>query len=405
MTLRSVVVVGAGLAGHATARALRRQGFDGRLTVIGAEWHRPYDRPPLSKEFLTGTLTEADLSLEGSDENLDVDWVLGRGATGLEPATHTLTLDDGSRVSGDAVVVATGSTARRLPGVPPGVHTLRTLDDAIALRTALQPGARLVVIGAGFIGAEVAATALAGGLDVTVVEAADTPLAGPLGTWVGAAVAGLHARHGVTLRCGVPVAALTGTDRVDGVTLADGTQLPADVVLAGVGATPAVGWLTGSGLDVTKGLVCTALGRTAAPGVYGVGDCSAWYDSTRGAPFRVEHWTDSRDRPVALAATLLGTPPPAGLRAPYFWSDQYGVRIQFAGRRRGDETVTVEAGSTEGADLLAVYRREGEIVAVLGMDQPQLFTRIRRALPPSMTEPGTDPGTDTTAATTLLEVT
>lgn len=401
MTPGSVVVVGASLAGHATARALRQQGFDGRLTLIGDEPHRPYDRPPLSKEFLTGTLTEADLALEGTDENLDVDWVLGHRAVALEAATHTVTLDDGTLVSGDAVVVATGSTARRLPGTPPGVHTLRTLDDAIALRAALQPGARLVVIGAGFIGAEVAATAQARGLDVTVVEAADTPLAGPLGTWVGAAVAGLHARHGVTLRCGVPVAALTGTDRVDGVTLADGTHLPADVVVAGVGAVPAVGWLAGSGLDVSNGLVCSALGETAAPGVYGVGDCSAWYDSLRDAPFRVEHWTDSRDRPVALAATILGTPPPAALRAPYFWSDQYGVRIQFAGRRRGDETVTVEAGSTEGADLLAVYRREGEIVAVLGMNQPKLFTRIRRALPSSSTRSTSD----TPAAATLLEVT
>ncbi len=254
-----------------------------------------------------------------------------------------------------------------------------------------------MVIGAGFIGAEVAATARALGLDVTVVEAAATPLAGPLGTWVGAAVAGLHARHGVTLRCGVPVDSLTGTDRVTGVTLADGTQLPADVVLAGIGAAPAVDWLAGSGLDLTNGLICSALGATAAPGVFGVGDCSSWYDSTRGGPFRVEHWTDSRDRPEALAAGMLGATPPVGLRAPYFWSDQYGVRIQFAGRRRGDETVTVEAGSTEDADLLAVYRRDGATVAVLGMDQPRLFTRIRRSLPSS--------STDIPIAATLLEVT
>nr|WP_205843632.1 FAD-dependent oxidoreductase [Nakamurella deserti] len=401
MTLRSVVVVGASLAGHATARALRHQGFTGRLTLIGAEPHRPYDRPPLSKDFLTGALTEDDLALEGTDENLDAEWLLGRRATALDADDRTVTLDDGSRVSGDAVVVATGSTARRLPGTPPGVLTLRTLDDAVALRAALQPGARMVVIGAGFIGSEVAATAAARGLDVTVVEAGATPLAGPLGAWVGAAVAGLHARHGVRLLCGVPVAGFTGTDRVDGVTLTDGTHLPADVVVAGVGAAPAVDWLAGSGLDLSNGLVCSALGATAAPGVYGVGDCAAWHDTVRGTPFRVEHWTDSRDRPVALATAMLAGPSPAALRAPYFWSDQYGVRIQFAGRRRGDETVTVEAGSTEGADLLAVYRRDGDVVAVLGMNQPKLFTRIRRSLPSSAVG---DAPADTPAAATLLEV-
>ena len=346
-------------------------------------------------------LTEDDLTLEGTDENLDAEWFLGRRATGLDAATRTVTLDDGTRVQGDAVVVATGSTARRLPGTPPGVLTLRTLDDAVALKAALQPGARLVVIGAGFIGAEVAATAAARGLDVTVVEAADTPLAGPLGTWVGAAVAGLHARNGVRLICGVPVAAVTGTDRPTGVTLADGTHLPADVVVAGVGAAPAVDWLVGSGLDLSKGLVCSSLGATSAPGVWGVGDCAAWHDSTRGTAFRVEHWTDSRDRPVALATAMLGGPPPAALRAPYFWSDQYGVRIQFAGRRRGDETVGIEAGSTEGADLLAVYRREGETVAVLGMNQPKLFTRIRRSLPSSVI-PSAE--VEMPAAATLQEV-
>lgn len=381
--LRSVLIVGASLAGHATARALRQQGFDGQLTLIGDEPARPYDRPPLSKEFLAGTMTEDDLALEGLDEDLGAEWLLGQRAIALNPTTRTVTLQDGRQISADAVVIATGSTARALPGAPAGTHTLRNLADARALRTKLLPGARLAVIGAGFIGAEVASTATALGVDVTVIEAAFTPLAGPLGEHVGAAVAGLHTRHGVALRCGVPVAGLTGTDRVAGVTLADGSHVPADVVLVGIGAIPAVGWLADSGLDISNGLVCSELGATAAPGIYGVGDCSAWFDSARGGPFRVEHWTDSRDRPVALAARILGADLPAGLRAPYFWSDQYGVRIQFAGRRRGDETVIVEAGSTEDANLLAVYRRDGEVVAVLGMNQPKLFTRLRRTLPSS----------------------
>jgi NADPH-dependent 2,4-dienoyl-CoA reductase/sulfur reductase-like enzyme len=385
--LRSVVIVGASLAGHATARALRQQGFDGSLTLVGDERERPYDRPPLSKEYLTGALTEPDLSLEGAGEDLDARWRLGERAVSLDAATRTVGLASGCSLTADAVVVATGSRARMLPNAPAGTHTLRSLADARALRADLQPGARLVILGAGFIGSEVAATATALGLQVTVVEAAPTPLAGPLGVPVGTAVAGLHARNGVDLRCGIAAVGLTGTDRVTGVSLMDGSHLPADVVLVGIGAVPAVGWLAGSGLDVSAGLICTALGSTTAPGVYGVGDCSAWYDSISGAAVRVEHWTDSRDRAVVLATHLLGDEVPAALRAPYFWSDQYGVRIQFAGRRRGDETVSVEAGSTENANLLAVYRRNGAVVAVLGMNQPRLFTQIRRALPSSPVEP------------------
>jgi NADPH-dependent 2,4-dienoyl-CoA reductase/sulfur reductase-like enzyme len=384
--LRSVLIVGASLAGHATARALRQQGFDGSLTLVGAERERPYDRPPLSKEFLTGALTELDLSLEGVDEELDAHWRLGARAVTLDPATRTVGLADGGFLTADAVVVATGSRARTLPNAPPGTHTLRSLADARALRADLRPGARLVIIGAGFIGSEVAATATALGLSVTIVEAAAMPLAGPLGVQVGAAVAGLHARNGVHLRCGIGVAGLTGSDRVTGVSLMDGPQLPADVVLVGIGAVPAVGWLAGSGLDISKGLVCSSLGSTTVPGVYGVGDCSAWYDSLHGAAVRVEHWTDSRDRAEPLAAHLLGAEVPAALRAPYFWSDQYGVRIQFAGRRVGNETVSIEAGSVEDANLLAVYRRDGAVVAALGMNQPKLFTRIRRALPASPVE-------------------
>jgi NADPH-dependent 2,4-dienoyl-CoA reductase/sulfur reductase-like enzyme len=383
--LRSVVVIGASLAGHATARALRRQGFDGRITVVGDETERPYDRPPLSKEFLAGRATEDDLALETPSEDLHAEWLLGSPAVALDVASRTVTLADDDRVSGDAVVIATGSRARAMPGSPAGVHTLRTMADARALRAELRPGARLVVIGAGFIGAEVASTASALGLDVTVLEAAPSPLAGPLGVEIGGAVAALHERNGVLLRCGIPVAELTGSDRVTGVRLADGTFVPADLVVAGIGAVPAVDWLAKSGLDISAGLVCSATGRTGAPGIYGVGDCSAWFDPLRGYAVRVEHWTDSRDRPVALVADLLGAEVAAPMRAPYFWSDQYGVRIQFAGRRSagagpGDEEVEIEAGSAAGSDLLAVYRQHGEPVAVLGMNQPKLFIRWRKAL-------------------------
>ncbi len=381
---RSVLIVGASLAGHATARALRRQGFDGRITLVGDEPERPYDRPPLSKEFLAGTMDSAALGLEADGEELAAEWILGAAAVALDVASRSVTLADGRVVSGDAVVIATGSRARRLAGAPAGVHTVRTLADARALRSELQPGVRVAVLGAGFIGSEVASTLSTLGHQVTVVEAAPTPLAGPLGVELGAAVAALHQRNGVTLRCGIAVVGLTGRDRVTGLELADGSVLPADVVIAGIGADPAVDWLDGSGLDLSAGVMCSAAGATGAPGIWAVGDCSAWYDEHRGGERRIEHWTDSRDRPVAMVRAMLGGD--AGtLRAPYFWSDQYGSRIQFAGRRHGDEHVEIEAGSAENGDLLAVYRRAGQVVAVLGIDQPALFMRHRKALPSSST--------------------
>jgi NADPH-dependent 2,4-dienoyl-CoA reductase/sulfur reductase-like enzyme len=220
------------------------------------------------------------------------------------------------------------------------------------------------------------------GLDVTVVEAAAAPLELPLGPLAHAG-AGLHQRHGVALRTGVPVSRLLGTDRVTGIELADGTVVPADLVVVGIGASPATTWLDGSGLDTSLGLLCDSRGATSAPGVFGVGDCSAWFDVARGRHHRVEHWTDSRDRARVMVEALLhghDRSMHAELAAPYFWSDQYGVRLQFAGRRRGDETVTFETGTPEGADVLAVYWRDGLPVAVLGMNQPKLFNRWKRAL-------------------------
>lgn len=380
----SVLVVGASLAGHATARALRSQGFDGRITLVGDEPERPYDRPPLSKAFLAGRLDVADIALESAGEDLGVEWVLGHAATGLDVAERRITLDDGHQLSAAAVVLATGSRARGLRGGTAGhplagVHTVRNLADARALRAELLPGVRVVVVGAGFIGAEVASTVHGLGLDVTVVEAAPAPLSGPLGVELGLVVAALHAAHGVHLECGVPVAGLLGTERVTGVELIDGTVLPADVVVVGIGSLPAVDWLQSSGLDLTGGVVCSSTGA-AAPGIWAVGDCAAWYDPVRGHPHRLEHWTDALERPVAMVRAMLGQP--AGTaRAPYFWSEQYGVMIQFAGRHLGGEQVAIEAGSAETADVFATYRRDGELVAVLGMNQPKLFTRARRSLP------------------------
>ncbi|MFJ3308789.1 NAD(P)/FAD-dependent oxidoreductase [Streptomyces sp. NPDC086549] len=382
--MRTVAVVGASLAGLSAARSLRKRGYDGRLVVIGDEPHRPYDRPPLSKEFLSGAIGEADLALERDDEDLAAEWVLGNRATGLDRTERAIRLADGREIRADGVVVATGAAARTLPGTDglAGVHVLRTLDDARALRDELARGGRLVVIGGGFIGAEVASTAYALGLDVTVVEAAPTPLAGPLGETMGGIVSALHADHGVRLRCGVGVKGLSGESRVDAVLLEDGRSVPADTVVVGVGARPCVEWLEGSGLALDNGVQCGADGRTGLAGVVAVGDCANWYDPHTGTHRRVEHWTGALERPDAAIAALLshGATEPGAPRPPYFWSDQYGVKIQFVGHAAGADSVTVEEGSTGDRSFLAVYRRAGRPVAVLGMNQPRLFTRWRKQL-------------------------
>ncbi|MGW6548558.1 NAD(P)/FAD-dependent oxidoreductase, partial [Streptomyces massasporeus] len=289
--MRTVAVVGASLAGLSAARSLRKQGYDGRLVVIGDELHRPYDRPPLSKEFLAGGIGEADLALEPDDEDLQVEWLLGARAAGLGTTPRAVRLTDGREVRADGVVIATGAAARTLPGMDglAGVHTLRTLDDARALRDELARGGRLVVIGGGFIGAEVASTARALGLDVTIVEAAPTPLAGPLGATMGSIVSALHADHGVRLLCGVGVKGLSGETRVDAVLMEDGRSLPADIVVVGVGARPCVDWLAGSGVELDDGVKCGPDGRTSVDFVVAVGDCASWYDPRAGTHRRVEH--------------------------------------------------------------------------------------------------------------------
>ncbi|HTF51427.1 MAG TPA: FAD-dependent oxidoreductase [Pseudonocardia sp.] len=387
----SVTVVGASLAGLSTARALRAQGYQGRLTVVGAEQHPPYDRPPLSKEYLAGTLDRAELDLlTPEDDALAADWLLGRTATGLDTDERAVVLDGGERLVSDAVVIATGARARQLPGPAlAGVHTVRTVDDATALRAELVPGARLVLIGGGFIGAEIASTASDLGVDVVVVEAMGVPLAEPLGTEIGQACAALHAEHGVRLITGVPVQRVLGADggagRVRAVQLADGRELPADVVVVGIGATPCVEWLAGSGLavDAVSGGVRTdAYCATEVPGVVAVGDCASAYRRCAGGPTRLEHWTNALKHPAAAAATLLGAPaaPSADHEVPYFWSDQYGARLQFAGHRLHGDQVEITEGDVDAGNFLAVYRRGGELVAVFAMNRPKPFVRWRREL-------------------------
>ena len=379
----TIAVVGASLAGLTAARALRDQSYDGRIVVIGDELHAPYDRPPLSKDFLAGAASLDDIALGTPDDaELGLEWRLGTTAVGLDRPSRSVLLDDGSEIRADGVVLATGARARRLAGSDglDGVHVLRSLDDAIALREDLATASRLVVIGAGFIGAEVASTARTLGLDVTVVEAMPVPLAGPLGADMGAVCAGLHADHGTRLLLGTGVAGLVGTGRVEAVELVDGTRLPADVVVVGIGAIPNTEWLADSGVALGNGVLTDARGVTTIPGVVAVGDCAASWSVSAERHVRTEHWTHALEQPATAVATLLGAEGAARAAVPYFWSDQYGARIQFAGSRREDDVVRVVEGSCAERSFLVAYERDGVPVAVLGMNQPRLFTRWRRQL-------------------------
>lgn len=382
--MRTVTVVGASLAGLSAVAALRAFSYDGRIVVVGDEAHAPYDRPPLSKDFLAGSTGIDELSLVGPDpDEHDVEWRLGVRARELDTAGGAVVLESGERLRTDAVVVTTGARARTLPGAtPPGVHTLRTLDDAVALRADLRPGARLVVIGGGFIGAEVASTARGLGLDVTVVEACPLPMAAQIGPAMARVCAGLHAEHGTRLLCGVTVAELVGTDRVRAVRLDDGRELPADVVVVGIGSVPNTEWLASAGLGGPSGVVTGESGTTAIPEVVAAGDCAASPDPTGHRPVRSEHWSHAQQQPRAAVAALLGAAhtPPASSRVPSFWSDQYGHRLQHAGSLDGTEDVEIVEGHPDERDVVAVHRRAGDPVAVFAMNRAREFARWRRAL-------------------------
>lgn len=383
----SVLIVGASLAGISTARALRRKGFTGAITLLGEERHAPYDRPPLSKQLLAGEWQPGDIGLTLPDEDLQLTMHLGVPAVRLDPDSRTVTLADGTTHRADAVVLATGAVARPLPDTPPlaGVHLLRTLDDAQALQADLLAGHPLVVVGSGFIGSEVASTARRLGVPVTVTEASSAPLVRVLGEQMGVAVGSLHERGGAQLLLGTAVVGLTGEQRVRSVRLADGRELPAGTVVVGIGSAPAVNWLSGTGLaDPAVGVRCDVVGRTPVRDVFAVGDCSAWRDETIGAHRREEHWFSARDRAAVVADVLVGDDAAAVTRArrvlPYVWSDQHGLRIQLAGDTSVADSVELEEGSVEEASFLAVYRRAGAPVAVLGVDRVRPFVRWRKQL-------------------------
>lgn len=382
--MRSVAVVGASLAGLRAVETLRGEGFDGELVVIGNEEHLPYDRPPLSKSVLEGTRAPEETALrdQRTFEALNVNWMLGRRASSLDTKSRHVILENGERVTFDGLVIATGASPRRLSGTPDleGIHYLRTLDDCVELAKELDASPRVVVIGAGFIGLEVAATCRKRGLQVTVVEALPVPLGRVLGDEMGAACASLHLDQDVQIRCGVGVETFEGSKRVEAVVLSDGTRLDADVVIVGIGVAPNTDWLDGSGLEIDNGVVCDATCATNVSGIVAAGDVARWFNPRYGELMRLEHWTNAVEQGAAAARRLLTTAETAEPFAPvpYFWSDQYATKIQFVGRSVAGDDIRVVHGSVEDRKFVALYGRAGRLVGVLTFASPRQLMDFRR---------------------------
>jgi len=388
--MERVVIVGASLAGLRAAESLRQNGFEGAVTLVGAEPHLPYDRPPLSKQVLAGEWDLDRIWLRPAETyaRLDLDLRLGRRATALDPHARTVVLDDGEPVGFDGLVITTGALPRTLPNTPAleGIHVLRTIEDCLAIRSALDAGIRrLVVVGAGFIGAEVAATARRRGHEVTLLEALRVPLARGLGERMGEVCAALHRDEGVDLRLGVAVAGFEGSGHVEAVRLGDGGVVEADLVVVGVGVRPATDWLEGSGLVLSDGVVCRdTCAVEGAEGIYAAGDLARWPNHLFGEEMRVEHWTNAAEQADAAARNLLawarGEPGEAYAPVPYFWSDQYDTKIQMVGHPGPDDRVEVVRGSVEERRFVAIYGRAGRIVACLGFSMPRLVMQYRRLI-------------------------
>ncbi|WP_371678908.1 NAD(P)/FAD-dependent oxidoreductase [Streptomyces sp. NBC_01276] len=380
-TKPGVVIVGAGMAGVQTAVALREQGFTGPVTLLGAEPHQPYDRPPLSKAVLLGKAEDSafDVAFDVDFEELRIDLRLGTEVTGVRPAAHELDTPAGP-VPYEVLVLATGAEPLTLPGSGgvPGVHLLRTLDDAARLRPVLAAAPDLVVVGAGWIGAEFATAARGAGCAVTVVEAADRVLAGALPAEVAAPMARWYAEAGATLITGASVAGIE-----EGlVRLADGRELAAGAVVVGIGARPATGWLDGTGIErgPDGSVTADAYLRTSVPGVYAVGDCSSFPSARYGARLLVHHWDNALQGPRAVAANIVaGEPVQAYDPVPYFWSEQFGRFVQYAGHHGGADTMLWRGGPDD-AGWSVCWLREGALVAVLAVGRPRDLAQGRRLI-------------------------
>jgi NADPH-dependent 2,4-dienoyl-CoA reductase/sulfur reductase-like enzyme len=375
-TTGGIVIVGGGLAAARAAEQLRRSEFTGPITIVSDEDHLPYDRPPLSKEVLRAETDDVTLKPAEFYEENDITVRLGTAAHSVDTAAKTVTLADGSEIAYDELIVATGLVPKNIPSFPDleGIRVLRSFDESLALRKHAGSAQHAVVVGAGFIGCEVAASLRALGVDVVLVEPQPTPLASVLGEQIGELVARLHRAEGVDVRCGIGVAEVRGESHVEKVVLSDGTELDADLVVVGIGSYPVTDWLEGSGIEVDNGVVCDATGRASAPHVWAIGDVASWRNSV-GDQVRVEHWSNVADQARAMVATMLGKDVPAAASVPYFWSDQYDVKIQCLGEPEATDTVHIV--EDDGRKFLAFYERDGVVAGVVGGGMPGKVMKVR----------------------------
>lgn len=375
-TSAGIVIVGGGLAAARTAEQLRRSEYTGTVTIVSDEDHLPYDRPPLSKEVLRAETDDVTLKPAEFYEENNITVRLGNGARSLDTAAQTVTLADGSELGYDELIIATGLVPKRIPSFPDlaGIHVLRNYDESVALRQEAGSARRAVVVGAGFIGCEVAASLRKLGVEVALVEPQPTPLATVLGEQIGELVARVHRAEGVDVRCGVGVAEVHGSDRVEKVVLGDGTELDADLVVVGIGSHPATEWLEGSGIKLDNGVVCDDHGRASAPHVWAIGDVASWRHNL-GHQVRVEHWSNVADQARVLVPTMLGQEPPTAVSVPYFWSDQYDVKIQCLGEPEAEDVVHIV--EDDGRKFLAYYERDGVVAGVVGGGMPGKVMKAR----------------------------
>ncbi len=382
--LENITVVGASLAGLRAVETLRREGFPGRLTLVGAEPHLPYDRPPLSKELLAGTWEHDQIVLRKAPyAELELELYLGNPAAALDVGKRTVTLATGIEIAWDGLVIATGSQPRLLPNTPPldGLYTLRTLDDCFGIRTRLDAGARVCVIGAGFIGAEVAAACRSRGLDVTVLEMLEQPMVRGVGSVIGSVLAELHRDQGVDLRCSVAVDAIEGGGKVERVRLVGGAVVECDLVLVAIGAVPTTDWLIGSALTLDDGVVCDS-SLLATPLVVAAGDVCRWPNALFGGDLmRIEHWTNAAEQGVFAAHRLLsGDAETPFAPVPFVWSDQYGIKIQCAGRFTGTDRMELVHGALSDHRFVVIFENDGVISGVLAFNQPRQVMLYRRMI-------------------------
>ena len=393
MTAPGFVIVGGGLAGAKTAEALRGGGFDGQITLIGAETELPYERPPLSKDYLTGKADRGSVFVHDADwyQQQDIGLRLGSPATAIDPGAHQVRLADGSQLPYSKLLVATGASPRRLPGVS-GVHYLRTIGDSDQLKEILSTRSRLAVIGAGWIGLEVAAAARQAGLQVTVLETLELPLLRVLGREIAQIFADLHTAQGVSLRLGVTIEEVTGGS----VRLAGGTLIEADAALAGIGAVPNTQLAEQAGLEVKDGIVTTAALQTSDPDIFAAGDVASVYHPLLGRHLRVEHWANALNQPATAAAAMLGGEASYD-ELPYFYTDQYDLGMEYLGHATpGGYDQVVVRGDLAAREFIAFWLRGGRVLAGMNVNVwdvtdpvKQLIRSGRPVDPAALADPGT----------------